>query len=191
MGSVSCALLEAESDLRNFDCGNPSINKLVTDSYFPHIVKQCMVYKILYSERRVGFLSLSIIRISLDNSDAPVAEYFEKEPSFGAVKLDFIAIDMRLQRKNIGSVIMEYIIQKSQELYKTWPVRLLILEALRDKIEWYKKLGFKPINHLDLHGNSHTVQMYFDLMPEIDQKRNDMYSNSLRYIIEKGVSQHE
>lgn len=175
MGALCYTLIEAEDELGGFDCGNPSINKLVSESYYSHILKQTRVYKLSIQGQRVGFCSVSILGISLESSDAPIAEYFDKTPSFGAVMLNYLAVDARVQHLGIGSTALEYIIAEAQTLYTLWPVRLLVIDALRNKIDWYTNHGFEILNKADLNGISETVQMYFDLMPAEDQKSIEDY----------------
>lgn len=179
MGCVICTPIETEADLRNFDCGNPSINTLVEETYYPYIVKQNKTYKVLFGDTRVALLSVSIVGVSLENSDAELAEYYAVTPSFGAVKLNYIAVDKKVQGKKIGSVSMEYIIREARRLYNEWPVRLLILDAIRDKVGWYQKLGFDVLSQAELTGTSPTVRMYIDLMPDKEKKSLDAYVSRL------------
>lgn len=179
MGIASCVAVESEAELRNFDCGVSTINELVATSFYPHIIKQRKVYKILVREAKVGFMSVSISNISLAHSDAPVAEYYADPPSFGAVKLDYIAVDKRVQKLGIGSTALKYIIQEARELHKTWPVRLLVLDAIRERIDWYKELGFEAVSQAELKSDSPTVPMYIDLMPESEKKSLDTYATRM------------
>lgn len=175
MGALYYTLLESESELSDFDCGNSSINRLVSESFFPHILKQCRTYKISMEKQRVGFCSVSILGISLDESDASMADYYSNTPSYGAVKLDYIAVDSRVQKYGIGTTALEYVKKQAKQMYDTCPVRLLVLDALRDRIKWYTKNGFEAINSADLQGDSETVRMYIDLMPDEDKQFIDDY----------------
>lgn len=175
MGIASCVAVENEAELQNFDCGISTVNDLVAASFYPHICKQRKVYKILVREAKVGFLSVSVSSISLAHSDAPVADNYEDSPSFGAVKLDYIAVDQKVQKQRIGTTALKYIIQEARELYKFWPVRLLILDAIRERIDWYRALGFEAVSQTELKSDSPTVQMYIDLMPESEKKNLDTY----------------
>lgn len=176
MGALCCTLIESESELGEFNCGNPSINTLVAESFYPHILKQIRVYKLSIQGMRVGFCSVSILAIALDNSDAPVAEFFDKTPTFAALKLDYLAVDEKVQNMGIGSTALQYIITEAQALHNMWPIRLLVLDALRDKIDWYTRKGFQALNKSELSGSSPTVQMYIDLMTDAEKQRVDEYS---------------
>ena len=177
--SIDCALLEAERELLDFDCGNSSVNALVAKSFLAHAVKQQLTYKILYQNIVVGFWTVSMRGVTLDNSDAKVAECYEDPPEFGAVKLNYIAVSKEVQGCGIGSSALWYIIKKAQELYQQWPVRMLILDAIRDKMEWYQKFGFEAICQEDISSDSATVQMYLDLMPDREKGELDAYTSHI------------
>ena len=178
MGTLDYSLINVIEDTDDFDCNNPSINQLVSRSLYPTVLKQARTYKITMQGHRVGFCSISILGISLEHSDAPVAEAFEGTPSFAAVKLDYIAIDTRVQSRGIGTIVLKYIVSEARELCKVWPIRILVLDALRDKISWYIKRGFQMINSSDLDGNTPTVRLYIDLISCEDAKKIDEYNSS-------------
>ena len=176
MGAICYTLLENQNELTDFDCGNESINKLVSDSFYPHILKQRQVHKLSYAGYRVGFYSVSVAGISLEESDAPVADYYASTPSFAAIVLNYLAVDKIVQGNGIGSAALKHIIAEARALYAAWPVRLLILDALRSKLSWYLQHGFALLNQADMNGTSETVRMYLDLMPEEEKDIiNELY----------------
>ena len=182
MGTLCYTLIESESDIRDFDCGNASINRLVANSVFPCILKQSQTYKMTIQGKCVGFFSVSICGVSLENSDAPIASYYDGTPSFGAVKVDFIAVDKKAQKHGIGSTALKYIVKEARVLSTQWPVRVLILDALRDVVDWYMDRGFSPVNTGDLEGFSPSVRLYIDLITKEEQTKLDQYiENSITY----------
>lgn len=80
MGTLEYIPLEGEDVLQGFDCGNASVNALVAESFYPHLLKQSRTYQVKLQNQTVGFYSLSVRGVSLLNSDAPVAEFYFKEP---------------------------------------------------------------------------------------------------------------
>ncbi|WP_455678286.1 GNAT family N-acetyltransferase [Sharpea azabuensis] len=169
MGIINYTALSTRDELLGFSCGNSSIDQLVANSFYPNQYRQIMAYKMSIQNIRVGFFSVSVQGISLEDTDTSVAEYYYDNPSFAAVKLEYIAIDKRIQKRGIGTTALEYIVQEARKLYVCWPIRLLILDAVRDKVSWYENRGFEPIDRADMNSASATVPMYLDLMPE-DEK---------------------
>ena len=132
--------------------------------------------------KRVGFFSVSIRGISFEDSDAPIASFYEKTPTYGAVMIEFIAVEKKVQKKGIGTTALSYVVQEAKELSAHWPVRVLVLDALRERIDWYIQRGFAPINTADLTRSSPSVRLYIDLMPEDEQTTLNQYiQNTIDY----------
>lgn len=163
MGKLEYVPLEDERVLQGFDCGNPSINAFVAQSFYPHLLKQSQVYQVKLQNQIVGFYSISIGAVSLQKSDADVAKYYFKEPHFGAVCLDYIAVDARIHGCGIGTTILGSVITKARELAENWPVRLLVLDALWERRSWYQDRGFEALTRAELEEPAETIGMYLDL----------------------------
>lgn len=178
MVTLQCLPIEKEDNTGDFDCGNASINDMLQQSYYPHILKQVHAYKVLIEGTIVGFYEVSIRSIDVTDSDANFAEKYYHEPTYCCVFIDFIAVDQNLQGSGIGTVILKSIIDQAHSLYAKWPVRLVILDALREKIQWYTNRGFYALNSAELHSDSETMLMFFDLMPAQDVANAEEYCSS-------------
>ena len=97
MGTLECVPLRSEIALRGFDCGNASINEKVRKSFYPHLLKQSRTYQIKMQNQTVGFYSLSVMSVNLAQSDASIAEFYSNRQGVGAISLDYIAVDARIQ----------------------------------------------------------------------------------------------
>lgn len=164
--------IELDSEMPpGFDCGNSSINLLVKSSFFPHLFNQQKVYKIVYCDRVIGCYSLSITAIRSDEIDLE----YETLPIFGAIKLNYIAVDKQYQHHGIGSVFLERIILKGRDLSRIIPVRILILDALPEKVSWYESHQFITFTGNETTGNQ---SMYIDLLPTERLEQIRFYSES-------------
>ena len=179
MGTLDYSIIRIAGDVDEFDCGNASINQLVSRSLYPTLLKQTRTYKISMKGHRIGFCSVSILAISLEGSDAPIAESFEGTPTFAAVKLDYVAVDKRVQNRGIGTNVLDYVVDEARGLSKVWPVRILVLDALREKLAWYTERGFQAINSSDLSSTTPTVRLYIDLISLEDAEKIAEYDYSL------------
>lgn len=175
MGALCYTLLEKEEDLADFDCGNPSVNALVSGVYYPNILKQAKVFKISVQNTRVGFCAVSVTHISVDNADAPIAEYYSNAPSYGALKIDFIAVDKRVHRKGIGTTALAFFVSEARRFYEIVPIRVLVIDALREKMDWYTARGFDLLNSKERSDISPTVKMYIDLISAEDKDKLEEY----------------
>ncbi len=185
MGTLESIPLEGEDVLQGFDCGNASVNALVAESFYPHLLKQSRTYQVKLQNQTVGFYSLSVRGVSLLNSDAPVAEFYFKEPSFGAICLDYLAVDARIHGRGIGSAILHSVITQARELAKDWPIRLFVLDALREKVSWYRDRGFDALIRADLDKKQKPLVCILISAP----KRSWMHSGRIPMIFSHNLSQ--
>lgn len=166
-------------ELHGFDCGNASINALVEKSYPQQLTKQARTYRVLYRGCRVGFYSVSIATVTSENEPSALADYYEgNEPHFGAVKLDFIAIEKSFQRYGLGKKLLEHVAGQVRELSRNWPVRILYLDALSDKVDWYKTNGFQLFAE-DQSGAGYTVPMYLDLLTADEERALHLFAEDI------------
>lgn len=162
--------IEYQQDLVGHDCGNYSINTTVMQSYYPHILKQAKTYKILLSDIIIGFYCISIGSINLENSNSDIADYYHGTPEYGFLKLNYLAVDKSLQNKGIGSTILKMIVVEAHSLCQRYPIRLLVIDALTEKVEWYKKRGFRVLFQKQNDSeNRETVKMFIDLISDQDR----------------------
>ena len=175
MGELHYSIVTDSAELDGFDCGNSSINELIANCFYRNMLRQSLIYKVCVGTHRVGFYSVSILSISFEHSDSPLSECYDKTPFFGAIILDFIAVDKRVHNQNIGSDILTYVVQNAKDLYRKWPIRVLVLDALRERVPWYLKRGFDLFNESDLKTDSETIRLYLDLMPDQEKTYLDEY----------------
>ena len=169
MSIFSIELLDNEPDLQNFTCGVPSVDKMVKKSYFQHILLKTRVYKITFSEYTVGYFQISFRNVDMAGSDILFADDGDSEDEtrrYGVLHVDFLAVQEELQHKGLGTATLTYILNESRELRKKWPIRLVLIDALYDKAEWYQKHGFGYVKENQKDSDYGTVEMYFELMTE-------------------------
>lgn len=156
---------DVDFDSREFDCGEPQINKQIQNAYFRHILKQLDVYSIKIAGYVVGYVAISVKSISINSAEGDIADYFDGSCIVGAVKVDFIGIDKKVQRNGIGTAVIELIVKKVRLDAKHLPIRILMIDAISTKTSWYHERGFK---HMDVGSgiSAFTKAMYLDLMDE-------------------------
>lgn len=165
MNDITLEPLDKDVGIQVFDCGEPQINELINKAYYPHILHQINAYTIKVAGAIVGYVAISVVGVSLDMSDGDISDYCDGCSTFGAVKINFIGIDKRVQRKGIGTAVIKILIKRIMNYGKDLPIRILTLDAISTKIDWYKERGFKCLNQ-DSDKSSFTKAMYLDLMDE-------------------------
>lgn len=180
-----CAMIDLQfipirspDDLLNFDCGNASINILVKQSYLPQLTKQSKTFQISVGGHRVGAYSLSMATINAEDGPPSLANYYEGTPRFCAVVLHFIAIEKSFQNLGLGTKLLGLIANQVRELSNSWPVRILYLDALSDKIDWYKANGFQLFAEPQNRAES-TVPMYLDLLSVAEEHALQLLAESI------------
>lgn len=179
-----CYKLMGEEDLHGFDCGNPSVSSMIDQTYYACLLREARAYCVYLKvkdgqEILVGAYSVSIGKLGLEDAVSQLSDYYSREPAACAmVHLDYIAVNSKVQDHGIGTAILEYIVLQAWSLYREWPVRLLVLDAVRDKVAWYEKRGFSAVYEDDPDPHSTTVKMYLDLMPDEEYQHLSEYIES-------------
>lgn len=159
-----------ENNLVNaFDCGNASINMLMNESYYPTILQHAYSYLVYKDYKIIGAYMLKFMKIVLSDCPEEISDFQSNicEDCF-SIHIKYIAIKKEQQGKGIGSVILKYIVKSVRILCEKWPIRLLTLEALKERYEWYCELGFLPFNEEDLLNDEPTIKMYLDCLLNVD-----------------------
>ncbi len=115
-------------------------------------------------------------RIGLSESPGDIGDYISDLSEYCyALHIRYIAISEQYQRIGIGSNALGLLILQVQELCKTWPVRLITLDALKEKVEWYKSKGFVMFNEDDISNSKKDVAMYLDCL--VDTEKLERYTS--------------
>lgn len=159
-----------------FDCGIAGINDLVQRSYYPTILQHLYAFEILVDGVIVGYYMYGFRRIKLSESPGDIGDYISDLSEYCyALHIRYIAISEQYQRIGIGSKALGLLILQVQELCKTWPVRLITLDALKEKVEWYKSKGFVMFNEDDIGNSKKDVAMYLDCL--VDPEKLERYTS--------------
>ena len=154
--------LSADVPSSSFDCGNQSINNLISRSYYPTILHQAYAFCVSNGDAIIAYYMLKFVSIDIGKCPDEISEFYEDsfEPHLCAVNIEYIAVDKKYQGYHFGTYILQQIITDVQNLCEYWPVRFITLDALTTKIDWYKTLGFKEFK--PNNDSSSTVRMYLD-----------------------------
>ena len=177
MSEIQYVLLT--SDPANFDCGNPAINKYVEASYFATLCQQCYAYKIVYKSIIVGYYMITLRDVALTDcipeiSDYQIADFGDHIPS---LYINYLAIGTQFQKNKIGTKTLEKIINETRQLTNVLPIRFITINAVPDKVEWYKKIGFSEMGK-DIDGINR--YMFIDLIKN-KQRLVDYCDEQLNY----------
>ena len=166
MGALHFFKLSSDVLEKNFDCGNCSINNRIYNSYYASLLRQIYCYQIKYKDFVIGYYGIYFFNMDTNAMPQYMQEYDAcYVPFYTTIKIDFIAIDKKYQGQNLGTTALKIIISSLKVLSGQYPIRMIILDALKEKIQWYKHIGFKIINQPS-NPDSATIPMYLDCIDD-------------------------
>lgn len=173
MAKITCLMMDR--DVKDFCCANASIEEQIKDSYFITLLKQAYGYQILIERQIVGYYMLYFKNIKLDVVNQILEEeYFSNMADFYiAMHIRYLAIDRKVQHQGIGTVVLKGIIAEILKLSKSYPIRIITIDALQEYYEWYQHIGFRE---LPGHGRDGIiVPMFIDCMSKADAESLQRY----------------
>ena len=175
MSRLRIEMIKNDTQLSAFDCDNSSINMLIKESYCATLFKQDCVYTVHIDGIIVGCYMLRLIQISGLSDEYSSAIFGSK---FAAMKIQFLAVNKNLQRKGIGTLILERAMRQIKDYSGSLPIRYILIDALVEKIPWYTSSGFfgYKTDETPRGQISCTTRMYYDL---IDKEAIDQYMDTI------------
>lgn len=169
MSTIKISKMQADVGIETFDCGNASINSLIYKSCYPTVLQHAYAYVAQFEETIVGVYMLKFMKIDLSSCPEDISDYQSDICSdCFSIHIKYIAVSKDLQGQRLGSSLLALIIRYVRKLCEKWPVRLITLDALKDKVDWYKLFGFVPFNENDMEDNEPTIKMYLDCLLDPD-----------------------
>lgn len=145
-----------DCELDSFNSNNPSLDSyLKRQAYFEHIMHLSNTKLVRLNNDIVGFFTMEFrtLKIPIDYDDN----------IYPVICLKCLAVDREFQGHGIGSNILRYIAPESKELSKFVGCRCLIIDAIKEKVNWYKERGFQFLDSEDrLNDYETTVPMFID-----------------------------
>lgn len=163
MSVIEFEKMKSSTSFGDFNCGNPTINGLITQSVYPTILQHASAYKFSVDSYVLGYYMLKFRNIKLDICPEEISEFNSSicKDCF-SVHINYLAVDLRYQRKGIGTQIIDSIKRSVFSLCEEWPIRLITIDAIKGKYKWYIQNGFKPFDENDLKDENPTIHMYYD-----------------------------
>ena len=164
--SLNIRPISAKSETAAFDCGNPSIETRIKNAYYASLLREGYAYEIIANRQLVGYYMITLTTINGTGIPEETREYTSgvyRSLRYAAVEITFIAIDQRYQHNKIGTTVLQGVIKDIRSLSQRIPIRFIVIDALKEKVGWYKKLGFFLLNDdLSAADNCATVKMLID-----------------------------
>ena len=171
---VSILLLTEGYSIKPFDCEDEDLNDFLFNEATPY-QKELLATTVVMEndEQTLGYYSLLNDSLQLREDMFASKSQFRKFlrelmpypkrhlKTIPALKIGRLAIDKSFKGKGLGSVIMANIISKCIKMNKEQACRLITVDAYKQAIPFYQKMGFKFLTEDDK--NDTTRLMFLDL----------------------------
>ena len=165
MAVIKMRKLQADTEDVLFDCGNAGINAMVRRSYYPTLLQHLYAFEILADGKTVGYYMLGFKKFKLTDCPGEIGEYISDMSEYCySLHIRYIAVATAYQHYGIGTVALKMIIGSVKDMCSIWPVRFITLDALKERVDWYKRIGFVMFNDKDITNREKDVRMYLDCL---------------------------
>jgi acetyltransferase, GNAT family len=171
---VSIFLLTEGYPIKPFDCEDEDLNDFLFNEATPYQKELLATTFVMENnEQTLGYYSLLNDSLQLREDMFASKSQFRKFlrelmpypkrhlKTIPALKIGRLAIDKSFKGKGLGSVIMANIISKCIKMNKEQACRLITVDAYKQAIPFYQKMGFKFLTEDDK--NDTTRLMFLDL----------------------------
>jgi len=171
---VSILLLTEDYPIKPFECEDEDLNDFLFNEAVPYQKELLATTFVMENdEQTLGYYSLLNDSLQLREDMFASKSQFRKFlrelmpypkrhlKTIPALKIGRLAIDKSFKGKGLGSVIMANIISKCIKMNKEQACRLITVDAYKQAIPFYQKMGFKFLTEDDK--NDTTRLMFLDL----------------------------
>ena len=171
---ISILLLTEDYPIKPFDCEDEDLNDFLFNEATPYQKELLATTFVMENDKQtLGYYSLLNDSLQLREDMFASKSQFRKFlrelmpypkrhlKTIPALKIGRLAIDKSFKGKGLGSVIMANIISKCIKMNKEQACRLITVDAYKQAIPFYQKMGFKFLTEDDK--NDTTRLMFLDL----------------------------
>ena len=176
MMNLKANILDREVYSGEFTCGVKKIDEFVQSSYIENITQHAMAIEVTDNETIIGYCMINFKNIFLERMPEDIADYNADLIKYcTSAHIQYIAVDKSKQKKKYGTKIIAYVIKYILSFVEKLPIRLITLDAFKELVEWYKKIGFRIIGEEEDYSNEDTVAMYYDCLTKKNRNKLDNY----------------
>ena len=171
---VSVLVLTENHSIKPFDCEDDDLNEFLFEEAIPYRKeKLATTFVVENNKRTLGYYSLLNDSLQLREDMFTSKSQFRKFlrelmpypkrhlKTIPALKIGRLAIDKSFKGRGIGRVIMNTIIDDCVELNDRHACRLITVDAYKQAIPFYQRMGFEFLSDNDKEDN--TRLMFLDL----------------------------
>ncbi|WP_158619517.1 GNAT family N-acetyltransferase [Aeromonas salmonicida] len=135
----------------DFDCGDNNLNDYIKGRALKEqAVGACVVHCVVDANNKLyGFITLTNSVVERKGSGSKLKKH--PYPTIPSVLIGRLAVDKvtRKEKWRLGSKLIAHATLIAQEMAKSVGVRALTVDAVRDVVSFYQKLGFHTIKDVE------------------------------------------
>jgi GNAT superfamily N-acetyltransferase len=159
--------LSEECNVSSFCCGYDAVDEfLQKEAMSFQNEKLGTTYLWYHRERLIGFATLIMSQLKKNEMHKETRLEVGKE-FYPAILIGQLGVQKEFQKLGIGSMICGWCLGKAHELSEQLGCRFLIVNAVENKIDWYKRRGFQL---LPKQGNRREKVMFLDIAPRFKRE---------------------
>jgi len=174
----SFSKLHSNTNILPFECGDQDLNSFLHNKAIPYKKELLATTYLLESnEKTIAYLSIYNDALAVEEKDFASKNALNRaikelinHPKrhlrhFPAIKIGRLAVceSTKKERKGIGRTLVNFVINLALEQNSNCACQLITVDAYRESLNFYKKLGFIFLTENDKEED--TRQMYLDLRP--------------------------
>ncbi len=147
--SVTIRRLEEFDELENFDCGDEPLNNYLKRHAWTNQEKSSIGVTYVATEESMARIVLGYFTLATSSipRDSLPKKHVRGLPPYDLplILLARLAVDKRFMGKGLGHALISEAIKIILRVANEVGCRCIITDAYRDKVDWYARYGFIPV----------------------------------------------
>lgn len=162
----------------SFHCGNEGIESQIYDSYYATLLREGYGYEITVQENDespvpVGYCMIKLVTLNKEHipeedQDCYSRVYANRSLQYSAIEITYLAVDVNIQRKRIGTSALELIVSKIRLASRDVPIKYIVINSLVGKISFYEERGFQSLGNRSEDGETQFMYLCIEDHQELD-----------------------
>lgn len=162
--AIGIRRLEEHDEVENFDCGDDALNNYVKRHAWTNQRKSSIGVSYVALDEEAprivfGYFTLAMASVARDAFPKKYARGFPPY-DLPLILLARLAVDRRFAGRGLGHALISEVFRFSLRVADEVGCRCIVTDAYRDRVNWYSRYGFVPIEHATTTGPQ---RMFLDI----------------------------
>ena len=121
----------------------------------------------------VGYCMIKLVTLNKEHipeedQDCYSRVYANRSLQYSAIEITYLAVDVNIQRKRIGTSALELIVSKIRLASRDVPIKYIVINSLVGKISFYEERGFQSLGNRSEDGETQFMYLCIEDHQELD-----------------------